>query len=113
MTHDDLHARRADTERRRAHLEDEIARLRVDRSTDSADDEHDPEGVTLSSEWSRLEGLLSAADADLAAIDEAMNRADAGTYGICIDCQRPIPAARLEVLPMASRCVECAERASR
>ena len=35
------------------------------RSGASADDEHDPEGVTLSSEWSRLTGLAEAAASGL------------------------------------------------
>ena len=34
-----------------------MAELRIDRSVDTADDEHDPEGVTLSTEWARLAGL--------------------------------------------------------
>ncbi len=31
----------------------------------------------------------------------------AGTYGICIDCQNPIPYERLEVAPHAERCIRC------
>jgi DnaK suppressor protein len=46
----------------------------------------------------------------LAAIDEALDRLARGEYGLCVDCGEPIPLARLEAVPSARRCVECAER---
>ena len=94
-----------------ATLDADAAELRLDRAVDTADDEHDPEGVTLSLEWARITGLHAAARGELAEIDEALVRWDAGTYGICIDCGRAIPLARLRARPFATRCVECAERA--
>lgn len=84
--------------------------LAHDREGANDDDEHDPEGVTLSSEWSRLAGLADAAAIELRQIDEALSRADAGGYGICAACGRPIPGARLEVRPFATHCVACAEK---
>lgn len=90
-----------------------LAELVHDREGNNDDDEHDPEGVTLSSEWSRLSGLASAAHDELAQIDEALARVDAGEYGICASCGDPIPAARLEVRPFAELCVPCAEKAGR
>jgi len=85
-----------------------MAALRVVRESSSDDDEHDPEGPTLSSEWSRIRGLLSEAEAQLGETDAALARVDAGTYGVCENCGRPIPAARLEVRPAARLCVPCA-----
>ena len=104
---------RADALARVAGLESAMAELRRDRSADTADDEHDPEGVTLSTEWARLAGLNDAATRALAEIDEAQARWDAGTYGICSDCGRGIPLARLRARPSATRCVACAEKAER
>ncbi|MGH7692303.1 MAG: TraR/DksA family transcriptional regulator [Candidatus Dormibacteria bacterium] len=43
----------------------------------------------------------------------ALAKLEAGTYGICDDCQRPVPEGRLEVLPWATRCVECQSRSRR
>ncbi|MDR2998672.1 MAG: TraR/DksA C4-type zinc finger protein [Microbacterium sp.] len=80
-----------------------------DREGSNDDDEHDPEGVTLSSEWSRLSALADAAADELRQVDDALARVDAGTYGICAGCGKPIPAERLEVRPFADRCVACAE----
>lgn len=84
-----------------------------DRAGSNDDDEHDPEGVTLSSEWSRLSALAEDAAAQLQQVDDALARLDAGAYGACASCGRPIPPARLEVRPFAEHCVACAERLGR
>jgi DnaK suppressor protein len=44
-------------------------------------------------------------------IDEAFARVDAGTYGNCLGCSRPIPEERLEILPYTRYCVPCQGRA--
>lgn len=43
-------------------------------------------------------------------IDDALNRLDEGTYGICIDCGEEISEGRLKVVPFATHCVRCQER---
>jgi RNA polymerase-binding transcription factor DksA len=40
-------------------------------------------------------------------IEEARQALARGTYGICADCGRDIPAERLEAVPEAVRCIEC------
>ena len=40
-------------------------------------------------------------------IDAALGRMDAGTYGTCARCGRPIPEERLDAVPYATLCVEC------
>lgn len=87
--------------------------LTHDRESSNDDDEHDPEGVTLSSEWSRLTGLAEAAASELHQVDDALTRVEAGTYGVCANCGRPIPAGRLEARPFAEYCVSCAEKLGR
>lgn len=106
-----LEALRDEAVERLHRLDDDIAALRVDRSADNADDEHDPEGVTLSTEWARLTGLQSAAARELAEIDAAIARRGEGDDGRCVDCGRIIPPARLLARPTATRCVECATKA--
>ena len=44
---------------------------------------------------------------ELQEVDRALEDMDAGRYGICRDCGEPIAAARLKVLPFATRCVAC------
>jgi DnaK suppressor protein len=48
--------------------------------------------------------------AELDALDAALARIEAGTYGECIDCGVNIPAARLGATPEASRCIHCQEK---
>ena len=87
-----------------------LAELTHEREGSNDDDEHDPEGVTLSSEWSRLTGLAEAAASELRQVDDALARVDAGTYGVCADCGRAIPSGRLEARPFAKYCVACAAK---
>ena len=39
-------------------------------------------------------------------IEVAQQRLEAGEYGKCMDCGKEIPAARLEAIPEATRCIE-------
>ncbi|MET0296883.1 MAG: TraR/DksA C4-type zinc finger protein [Microbacterium sp.] len=94
-----------------ARLDETLAGLQSDRGAETADDEHDPEGATLSSEWSRLAGLRADAVTALAETDAALARAASGGYGICSDCGDVIPPARLDARPTATRCVACATKA--
>src|SRR5215470_18676404 len=52
-------------------------------------------------------GLLSIEAAQLEEVDEEIGRMDAGTYGLCLRCGKPIPRKRLEILPFAKRCLKC------
>ena len=42
-------------------------------------------------------------------IVQALTKIDDGTYGICIDCNEPIPEKRLKYYPNAARCLVCQE----
>jgi DnaK suppressor protein len=78
-------------------------------SADSnADDEHDPEGATIAFERSQLDTIVRHVRHQLAETDAALGRVEAGTYGVCEVCGRPVPAARLEARPVARTCVGCA-----
>ena len=105
-----LTALRSEAVARAEALDAESAALTRERADRNDDDEHDPEGEPLSAQWSRLRGLLRDAQGELAQIDGALQRLDAGTYGICPGCGNPLPPARLEARPFAERCVPCAER---
>lgn len=82
--------------------------LLASRSESTADDEHDPEGPTLSSEWSRLQALRSDAAHDIVAVDAALERLRRGTYGVCLRCGEPIGVDRLRARPTAEFCIRCA-----
>ncbi len=48
-----------------------------------------------------------------AQMERAVERAAAGTYGICERCAKPIPPERLELFPAATTCVGCKQLAER
>jgi RNA polymerase-binding transcription factor len=49
----------------------------------------------------------------LQAIDEALARIDARTYGVCVNCGAQIPLERLEAMPWATLCIECKRKEER
>lgn len=46
----------------------------------------------------------------LLAVDEALEKLDDGTYGICEECREPITPGRLSALPLAKFCLNCQSR---
>lgn len=40
-------------------------------------------------------------------IDEALKRIEEKTFGVCLECSKPINKARLKVVPFAEYCVPC------
>jgi DnaK suppressor protein len=49
----------------------------------------------------------------LVAIDQALARIDAGTYGVCVNCGAPIAPERLEAMPWATLCIDCKRKEER
>lgn len=45
--------------------------------------------------------------------ERALERLDAGTYGLCENCGKPIGKARMQAFPRATLCVECKQRQER
>jgi RNA polymerase-binding protein DksA len=93
-----------------AALEREFAGLAEAASAAGTDDEHDPEGATLAFERQHAAALLAAAREQVAAVDAALARLDAGSYGVCERCGQPIGAGRLEARPATTTCIRCAGR---
>ena len=62
----------------------------------------------ISSQW--VDDRIAGDDGNLLEkIDLALERIEAGTYGVCMSCRGEIPPARLEVKPSVSLCVKCQE----
>jgi len=108
----------------RKRLEEERARLQEDRARlreaggfgqevgeiADLDLNHPGDVGTEMFEREKEVALAENIDAMLAQVEEALARMDAGTYGICERCGRPISPARLEALPYALFCVDCQAR---
>jgi RNA polymerase-binding transcription factor DksA len=90
---------------RLAELTGDIARLQSDLSApldaDFAEQANELEGQDA------LAGIEDAHRAEATQIHAALNRIASGDYGTCQTCGCDIPAARLAVLPTATRCVAC------
>jgi RNA polymerase-binding protein DksA len=56
-----------------------------------------------------VDALGNEARQELRKISAALQRLDAGDYGICTECGLPISEGRLKVYPYADECIECAE----
>ena len=87
----------------RAAIED----MRLSRSLTFADDEHDPEGSTVSLDQARDGALLDRIERTLDELAAAQERLASGTYGRCERCGLDIPAERLRARPEARRCIRC------
>jgi len=108
-----LSERVAQAQSQRAALVTAIDAMRLARSLTFADDEHDPEGSTVSLDQARDAALLDRTEQTLTELTAAQQRLAAGTYGVCEVCGRPIPAERLLARPEARHCVPCSARAGR
>lgn len=60
-----------------------------------------------------VSALENEAVQQIAEIEAAISRLDAGTYGVCVSCGEPIGDGRLRVRPAATQCRDCAELDSR
>jgi RNA polymerase-binding protein DksA len=87
MEDETLHKQRSDLSNMPIHM--------ADMGTDNFDQE-----FTL--------GLMDGERKFLKEIDDALQRIEDGTYGICEGSGKPIPKARLEAIPWARYCVEYA-----
>ncbi len=61
-------------------------------------------------ERARLIAVMKALRANLRWVNRALKKMDLGTYGTCERCGNPIPLERLEALPWAILCVDCARK---
>lgn len=105
-----LTAERDETLQLMATLGQDISSLVTARQDSNSDDEHDPEGSTLAFERSQTDALLAQSTQRLRDIGAALERLDAGSYGVCENCGKPIAIARLEARPYARTCIACATR---
>ena len=55
------------------------------------------------------EAALREAQNTLAKLERALKMIDRPGFGLCRECEEPIPLARLMIMPESDMCVECAE----
>lgn len=77
--------------------------LRTPRSASWEDRATETEGDEV------LDALEDSAMAEVAEIRKALERIEDGTYGICATCGEDINTKRLQALPYATQCINCAK----
>jgi RNA polymerase-binding transcription factor DksA len=82
--------------------------VKIERDLDQPVNADAPERATERENDEVLEGLGLAGQEEIRAIDAALDRIAAGTYGICAQCGASIVPERLEVLPHTPLCQDCA-----
>ena len=78
-------------------------------ATDSeltAVDQHPSEQASETLERELDLGVLESVESELRELEAALQRVDAGSYGTCEVCKKPIAEGRLEAMPAARYCVE-------
>lgn len=82
---------------------------------DSGDSAGDDDADTGSKNITREHEMALAANARemLYQTGHALERIEAGTYGLCENCGKPIGKARMQAFPRATLCVECKQRQER
>ncbi|MBT2468747.1 TraR/DksA C4-type zinc finger protein [Streptomyces sp. ISL-66] len=109
----------------RSDLMSEVLRLRAELDAsevaisglmrDSGDGAGDDQADTGTKNITRESELALAANATsmLEQTERALERLEAGTYGICESCGRPIGKARMQAFPRATLCVDCKQKQER
>jgi len=86
----------------RSKLADQFTQLRADRNVGDVGDVAS-DGVTH-----ELDSQLAAfGSRELRQIERAIEMMREGRYGICENCEQPIPVTRLKAVPFAPYCVRC------
>jgi DnaK suppressor protein len=106
---------RARLEVEQKRIQDELGQLT---SSHSADERREgspfgkrEEEATESMELEKRLALENRLKALLAEVERALQKLDAGTYGICDVCNTAIDPARMEALPQAILCMSCRQKA--
>ncbi len=64
----------------------------------------------VTAERGEVDALAGSLTENLAEIEDALKKLDAGTYGKCEDCGEAIASDRLEAMPSARHCISCASK---
>ncbi len=93
---------------RRNEIEEQLQHLSEEKVSD--DQVKDPGDQALSTTMETLRNSLQDTELlEYNRIVQALEKLEAGTYGICIDCGEDISEKRLTFYPNAARCIACQE----
>jgi RNA polymerase-binding protein DksA len=113
---------RAELEQHRERLRSTIAHHDIGNSSlteetgelmSSSADNHLADAASETYEREFDEGLEEDAQEQLREVEAALRRIEAGTYGTCSVCGKPIPVERLEAVPWTTLCIDDARKLAR
>jgi DnaK suppressor protein len=93
--------------------ENSFAATQSDISGEVAFDDESAEGGTATFERERDLSIENNVRDLMQKIDRALEKMEAGTYGICERCGKPIEKARIRALPYVDLCIKDAQAQSR
>lgn len=68
------------------------------------------EGATFATSWEMTLARRDEVTARIKSLQDALNRVEQGTYGVCQNCGNQIHPERLEILPTTTFCTACAKK---
>ena len=101
---------RSALESERASLLSQMAELGDGATAGDHYDNNFADSSQVTAERGEAEALLLSLRETLEDVERALDKVDAGTYGICEVCGKPIEPARLEAMPAARRCITDASK---
>ena len=102
---------RAELESERSRIVADLADLGLGPEGDLVYDDNFADTSQVTAERGEAEALAGELSETLREVEAALARVDDGSYGRCELCGRQIGDARLEAMPAARRCIECAAKA--
>lgn len=101
---------RAQLERERDDLRRQLAELGFGEGGGLDYDSNFADSSQVTAERGEAETLAASLKETLDEVEAALGKFDAGTYGTCESCGKPIAPARLEAKPAARFCIDCASK---
>ena len=96
-----------------ARLREELLRHRTFLRAEMESQGADPDSDDVAFERSQVIAVVRALRSNLSDVERALSKMEAGTYGICERCGRPIAPERLEALPWAVLGIDCKQAEGR
>ncbi len=93
----------------REHLLTQLGHMgRAPGTTELEFDEGFADSGQVTAERGEVDALAGSLQENLTEVEDALVKIEAGTYGKCEECGKPISSARLEAVPAARYCIDCA-----
>lgn len=103
----------ADTQTLKANLEAKLKELlarsaEIETDLGSPGDSDWGENAIAAEDDEALKGMETVTQREIHEVKLAIHRIESGTYGTCSDCGKKISKQRLDALPFANTCIDCA-----